>query len=64
MFALFEAGLQQNHTGNNPQVASLRSLPGANHVAPLRGATGLTGHVALSLNKYKKNTNSKEFVFF
>jgi hypothetical protein len=49
---------------NNPQVASLRSLPGANHVAPLRGATGLTGHIVLSLNKYKKNTNSKEFVFF
>ena len=38
MFALFEAGLQQNYTEIRPQVASLRSLPGANHVAPLRGA--------------------------
>ncbi len=38
MFALFEAGLQRNNTELQPQVASLRSLRGANRVAPLRGA--------------------------
>ena len=45
MFALFEAELQRNFTGPKPHAASLRSLHGANHVAPLRGAyaTGLTG---------------------
>ncbi len=37
MFALFEAGLKRNNTGPKPQVASLRSLPGATHVQPLRG---------------------------
>ena len=40
MFALFEAGLQRNRTGLKPHAASLRSLHGANHVAPLRGAGG------------------------
>ena len=40
MFALFEAGLQRKHTEPKPHAASLRSLHGANHVAPLRGADG------------------------
>ena len=37
MYALFEAGLQQDYTGPKPHAASLRSLHGANHVQPLRG---------------------------
>ena len=38
MFALFEAGLQRKSTDPKPHATSLRSLHGANHVAPLRGA--------------------------
>ncbi len=38
MFALFEAGLQRNDAESKPHAASLRSLHGANRVAPLRGA--------------------------
>ena len=37
MFALFEAGDQVIRLYPKPQVTSLRSSPGANHVGPLRG---------------------------
>ena len=42
MFALFEAGNQVIRLYLKPQVTSLRSSPGANRVAPLRGAEVLS----------------------
>ena len=42
MFALFEADGSGVCLQPTPQVASLRSLPGANRVQPLRGCALLT----------------------
>jgi len=59
MFALFEAGSQRNANGLKPQVTSLRSSPGANHVQPLRGCFNHFTSFGVRQTIVRRSTNNR-----